>query len=77
MTIVQTIEITADRRIFLDLPPELPIGKAKITVTSIDARNIDSEDPDDELFGIWKNRRDMENVDQYIRDIRKGRKFDN
>jgi len=34
MTITQTVEIPADRRIFLDLPPELPVGKAKITITS-------------------------------------------
>jgi len=33
MTIEQTIEIPVDHRIFLDLPPELPVGKAKVTVT--------------------------------------------
>ena len=33
MTIEQTIEVPASRRIFLDLPPELPIGKAKIELT--------------------------------------------
>ncbi|MCL2880986.1 MAG: hypothetical protein FWF29_12150 [Treponema sp.] len=33
MTIEQTVEITADRRIFLDLPPELPIGRVKVELT--------------------------------------------
>ena len=33
MIIEQTIEIPASRRIFLDLPPELPSGKAKIEYT--------------------------------------------
>ena len=33
MTITQTIDIPADRRIFLNLPVELPVGRAKITVT--------------------------------------------
>ena len=33
MTIEQTVEIPADRRIFLDLPMELPVGRAKITIT--------------------------------------------
>jgi len=33
VTITQTVEIPADHRIFLDLPPELPVGKAKITIT--------------------------------------------
>ena len=30
---MQNIEIPADRRVYLDLPPELPVGRAKITVT--------------------------------------------
>ena len=34
MTIEQTIEIPASHRIFLDLPLKLPVGKAKITITS-------------------------------------------
>ena len=34
MIIEQTVEIPTSRRIFLDLPLELPMGKAKITVTS-------------------------------------------
>ena len=30
MTIEQTIEVPTSRRIFLDLPPDLPVGKAKM-----------------------------------------------
>jgi hypothetical protein len=30
MTIDQTVEIPASRRIFLDLPQDLPVGKAKV-----------------------------------------------
>ena len=33
MTIEQTIDVPASRRVFLDLPLELPVGKVKITVT--------------------------------------------
>ena len=33
MTVMQTVNIPADRRVFLDLPPELPVGMARITVT--------------------------------------------
>jgi len=29
----------------------------------------------DELFGIWKNRKDIEDVEQYVRKIRKSSKF--
>jgi hypothetical protein len=33
MTLEQTVEIQSDRRLVLDLPPELPIGRARVTVT--------------------------------------------
>ena len=36
----------------------------------------DFPETDEELFGIWKDREDLVNVEQYIRTIRKGRKFD-
>ena len=30
---------------------------------------------EDDLFGIWRDRDDMNNVDEYVRNLRKGRKF--
>jgi hypothetical protein len=42
MTIEQTIEIPADRRIYLDLPPQIPAGKARITVQIIEYSHADS-----------------------------------
>jgi len=33
LTIEQTVTISADHRVFLDLPPELPIGRAKAELT--------------------------------------------
>jgi len=33
MTITQTVEVPASRRIFLDLPPELPVGRAKVELS--------------------------------------------
>ena len=33
MTITQTVEIPVNRRIFLDLPYELPVGKAKVELS--------------------------------------------
>ena len=43
---------------------------AKIVPLKETQRDKDSKN---ELFGIWKNRKDMENVNEYIRKIRKGR----
>jgi prevent-host-death family protein len=51
-------------------------GKPCAKIVPITDRNIiDTEDPGNELFGIWKNRKDLENVGQYVRGIRKGRKL--
>ena len=33
MTITQTVDIPVDRRLLLDLPVTLPVGRAKITIT--------------------------------------------
>lgn len=33
MTIEQTIEIPVNHRVFLDLPPDLPVGKARVELT--------------------------------------------
>ena len=38
----------------------------------IDMKEYDSEN---ELFGLWKNREDTKDVEQYIRNMRKGRKI--
>ena len=46
----------------------VPIAKKK----AVNREKVDSEN---ELFGLWKERQDTVNVDQYVRNIRKGRKF--
>lgn len=30
---------------------------------------------EDEIFGLWRNNKQSESVDDYVRSIRKGRKF--
>jgi len=34
-------------------------------------KNTCSEEPNNELFGIWKNKKDIKNVDQFVRNLRK------
>ena len=51
-------------------------GKPRAKIVPIgDRKNTGSETQEDELFGIWKDREDLMNVDQYIRNKRKGRKL--
>jgi prevent-host-death family protein len=48
-------------------------GKAYARIIPVKDGNFLLKDFDDELFGIWKDRKDMDNVDEYIRKIRRGR----
>jgi len=50
-------------------------GKPRAKIVPLAAKKNNPEENDNELFGIWKDRKDMKNVDQFIRDKRKGRKF--
>jgi prevent-host-death family protein len=51
-------------------------GKACAKIVPIvDRKNIDFEETAGELFGMWKDRKDMEDVEQYVRNMRKGRKL--
>jgi hypothetical protein len=50
MTIEQTIEVPANRRIFLDIPPQIPVGKVILTFTPAtegtdDGLNFEGECP--------------------------------
>ena len=65
MTIEQTIEIPASRRVFLDLPPELPVGKAKVELTIIPeiASQGKNAKPLCSLLGIHKG---LDTMDAYF-----------
>jgi prevent-host-death family protein len=53
-------------------------GKPSAKIVPITGRqNSNLEDTENELFGIWKNRKDIKNVEQYVRKMRKGRNRDN
>ena len=62
MTIEQTIEIPANRRIILDLPPELPVGKAKVelTITPETTPQVISVKPLASFLGVDKGCDTME-----------------
>ena len=47
---------------------------AKI-VPIVSKRNHTQEEPIDELFGLWKDRKETTNVEQFARSLRKGRKL--
>jgi len=50
-------------------------GKPRAKIIPINAERIPvSQGSENELFGIWKDRKDTANVEQFVRNIRKGRK---
>ena len=59
MTIEQTIEVPANRQILLDLPFELPIGKARVSVTPLELPEKNTAPSLASLFGIDKDRDTM------------------
>lgn len=54
---------------FLDEPLE------KSEKSTVDAEN-NYDDAINEAFGMWKNHDNSMSVDEYVRNMRKGRKFD-
>jgi prevent-host-death family protein len=51
-------------------------GKPRAKIIPITAKIVPvSQEPENELFGIWKDREDIADVEQFARNIRKGRKF--
>ena len=66
MTITQTVEIPADRRITLEIPPQIPTGKVILTFTPAQpsAKTSEkSEERDIELFKIHAERLNNEAMD--------------
>ena len=67
MTITQTVEIPASRRLFLDLPLELPIGKAKVTVTpQIESPAVNIHETATKLRGLAKKMGSTLTVESFI-----------
>ena len=64
MTIEQTIEIPAGWRIFLDLPPELPVGRAKVELTFIPLGGTQQA----EARGRGKIRLIRQTIDEMLQD---------
>jgi len=51
-------------------------GKPRAKIIPINARRTTVlQEPENELFGIWKDRKDTADVEQFVRNIRKGRKL--
>jgi len=66
MTITQTVEIPANRRLNIDVPPEVPTGPVVITFTpalSPGKTFEKSEERDIELFKLHSERLNREALD--------------
>ena len=52
MTIEQTVEVPPSHRLFVEVPKEVPVGKAILTFTSLSAK-----DDTEKAQQIWSNNR--------------------
>jgi len=51
-------------------------GKPSAKIVPINKeKSINVKNTEDLLFGIWKDKNDITDVDQYVRNMRKGRKL--
>jgi antitoxin (DNA-binding transcriptional repressor) of toxin-antitoxin stability system len=51
-------------------------GKPSVKIIPITCKKTQfPEGAENELFGIWKDREDTENVEQFVRNIRKGKRL--
>jgi prevent-host-death family protein len=50
-------------------------GKALARIVPIKTKSKTPEEEEISIFGLWKNHEDLNNVEDYVRDLRKGRQF--
>ena len=50
-------------------------GKALARIIPIDSRQRESTTEDEGIFGMWKDKKQNESVEDHVRRIRKGRSF--
>ncbi len=48
-------------------------GKPRAKLIPIQNENNGYDEEENHLFGIWKDNKSVQNVDEYVREIRKGR----
>ena len=63
MSITQTIEIPANRRITLDVPPQIPMGKVVLTFTPVSIIPVMSAEQEIELINRNADRLNAEALD--------------
>jgi len=63
MTIEQTVEILPGCRLFVDIPPEVPKGKAILTLTTVSTNNEQAQEiRPDNLDGPEELREKLQNL---------------
>jgi hypothetical protein len=46
MSVTQTVEVTANRRLIIDVPREVPLGQVKLTYTPVTSADAADDGPD-------------------------------
>jgi hypothetical protein len=78
MQAVKTILDSAKLDNIISLPSNFHHKKVEIIIQLLPGENVEIENNQalkSESFGMWKDRQDMDDVELYIRNLRKGRKL--
>jgi hypothetical protein len=80
MQALKTVIDSSKLETLISLPQSFQNRKVAITIQVItDGKKKINRDkdlfPESESFGMWKDRTDMDDVEKYVRDMRKGRQF--
>lgn len=69
-----TAEIADDREILITVPKDFPLGRVRITVTQEDSTEAATLGDllDTEFFGMWKDRTDIVDTDNFASQLRRG-----
>ena len=62
MTITQTVEIPANRRLTIEIPTEIPTGKARISVVSL----VEPSKTDVSLLSLRGSCKGLDTLDAYF-----------
>jgi hypothetical protein len=54
-TLRKSVEIPANRRLYLDIPQDMPTGAAEVIIHALETKRPD--DDFDEFFGCFKNHK--------------------
>jgi hypothetical protein len=78
MQAIKTVLDSEELDNIITLPSNFKHKKVEVIIQLVSGENMDDKNNQtltSESFGMWKDRKDMDDVESYVRNLRKGRKL--